>query len=195
VSGPEPTRRGANTANNTNVSGPEPTRRGAYTANFSSYGLEPNSAASSIPDGGVNARRCTPRGVNAASLSDSRGGPEPPRFRASDDAYAQLTAERKSNCTTCGKKHPPPYHAPLGHKRQAEERAEGSTTRASGRRHRAVPRNQRAPTRTSLAPTQATSTPAHAAPILKWDRIIATPESRAQHRVEFMQQLQAASTV
>lgn len=140
-------------ANNTNVSGPEPTRRGANTANFSGCGLEPNSAVSP-----------TPRGVNAASLNDSRSGPEPPRFRASDDAYAQWTAEGKPNCMTCGKRHPPPCHAPLRHKRQAEEPAESSTTRASGRRRRAVPRDQRAPTRKSLAPTQAASTPVHAAP-------------------------------
>lgn len=182
-------------ANNTNVSGPEPTRRGVNTANFSGCDLEPTSAASSTPDGGINAVCSTPRGVNAASLSDSRSGPGPSRFRASDDAYAQWTAEGKPNCMTCGKRHPPPCHAPLRRKRQAEEPAESSTTRASGRRRRAVANDQRAPTRTSPAPTQAASTPVHVAPILKWDRIIATSESCAQHRVEFMQQLQAASTV
>jgi hypothetical protein len=97
--------------------------------------------------------------------------------RASNADYEQWVADGKPDCLACGKRHLPPCKTPSSRKRQAEEPAEGSTTRAS-RRRRAVRRKHRAPAQTAPATMAPPNAPSDTR--LLRNQAIATPESLAQ---------------
>jgi hypothetical protein len=101
--------------------------------------------------------------------------------QASDARYEQWVADGKPDCLACGKRHRPPCNAPLSRKSQAEEPAEGSTTRAS-RRHRAGRKKHRAPAQTAPATMAPPNAPRDTR--LLQNQAIATPESVAQNRAD-----------